>query len=54
MGNYAQKEWRVAKPARRAKVAVDETMALGGVTLALFTYILYHFIYPLVAKGILF
>ena len=54
MGNSAQKEWRMAKPARRMKVAIDETTALGGVTLALFTYILYHFIYPLIAKGILF
>ena len=54
MGNYAQKEWRVARPARRMKVAIDETTALGGVTVALFTYILYHFIYPLIAKGILF
>lgn len=54
MGNYAQKEWRGAKPARRMKVAIDETTALGGVTLVLFSYILYHFVYPLVAKGLLF
>lgn len=54
MGNYAQREWRVARPARRMKVAFDESMALGGITVALFSYILYHFIYPLIAKGILF
>lgn len=54
MKHYAQKEWRLAKPARRTKLAIDETTALGGVTLALFTYILYHFVYPLIAKGLLF
>lgn len=28
-------------------------MALGGLTFALFTYILYHFIYPMISKGLL-
>lgn len=31
----------------------DQTTALGSVTVALFGYIVYHFIYPLISKGLL-
>lgn len=53
MGNIAQREWRSSKSSRKIQQRVDQTMALGGLTLALFTYIIYHFIYPLVSKGLL-
>ena len=53
MGNYAQREWKSNRPARKVQQGVDQTIALGGLTLALFTYIIYHFIYPLVSKGLL-
>jgi hypothetical protein len=39
---------------RKSRFEIDQTAAIGGVTVALFGYILYHFIYPLIAKGLLF
>lgn len=54
MGNYAQKDWRMNRSTRKVRFELDQTTALGGVTVALFAYILYHFIYPLIAKGLLF
>ncbi|MFD2570235.1 hypothetical protein ACFSUS_06285 [Spirosoma soli] len=53
MKHTAQRDWRVSRPSRRARVAFDQTTALGGLTVALFTYIIYHFIYPLISKGLL-
>ncbi|QIP14898.1 MULTISPECIES: hypothetical protein [Spirosoma] len=49
----AQRDWRVSRPSRRARVAFDQTTVLGGLTVALFAYIVYHFIYPLISKGLL-
>jgi len=43
----------MSRPARKSRLVLDQTTALGGLTLALFTYILYHFIYPLISKGLL-
>jgi hypothetical protein len=37
----------------KSRVLFDQTTALGSVTVALFGYIVYHFIYPLIAKGLL-
>lgn len=53
MKNLAQRDWRNHRSSKKAAQGLDQTVALGGVTLALFTYILYHFIYPLLSKGLL-
>ncbi|MCK8494116.1 MULTISPECIES: hypothetical protein [Spirosoma] len=49
----AQRDWRVSRPSRKNRATFDQTSALGGLTLALFAYIVYHFIYPLISKGLL-
>lgn len=54
MANYTQREWRMGQSAPKTRTDLGQTAALGGITLALFAYIVYHFIYPLVAKGLLF
>ena len=38
----------------KSRADLGQTAALGGTTLALFAYIVYHFVYPLIAKGLLF
>ncbi len=43
----------MSRPSRKSRVSVDQTTALGGLTIALLTYIVYHFIYPLISKGLL-
>ncbi|WP_170312648.1 hypothetical protein [Spirosoma agri] len=53
MKHTTQRDWRVSRPARRSRVIFDQTTALGGLTVALFAYIIYHFVYPLVSKGLL-
>jgi hypothetical protein len=53
MKHAAQRDWRVNRPSRKTRFTFDQTAALGGLTLALFTYIVYHFIYPLISKGLL-
>lgn len=53
MKHTAQRDWRVSRPSRRSRITIDQTTALGGLTVGLFIYIIYHFIYPLVAKGLL-
>lgn len=53
MKHTAQRDWRVARPSRKTRFNLDQTTALGGLTVALFTYIVYHFVYPLIAKGLL-
>jgi hypothetical protein len=47
------KTLRTNRSTRKTQNGLDQTVALGGLTLALFTYILYHFIYPLISKGLL-
>ncbi|GAA4454937.1 hypothetical protein GCM10023189_22110 [Nibrella saemangeumensis] len=54
MRNFAQKDWRLSRSAKKSSVDMDQTTALGGLSLALFGYILYHFIYPLIEKGLIF
>lgn len=53
MEHTAQRDWRVTRPPRKTRFNTDQTTALGGLTVALFTYIVCHFIYPLIAKGLL-
>lgn len=54
MANHTQREWRMSQSNSRVSADFGQTAALGGGTLALFAYIIYHFIYPLIAKGLLF
>jgi hypothetical protein len=55
MTNYTQREWRMSHPTPKTTADLGQTtVLLGGTTLALFAYIVYHFIYPLIAKGLLF
>ena len=53
MKHTTHRDWRVSRPARKSSVSVDQTTALGGLTLLLLSYIVYHFIYPLASKGLL-
>ncbi|MBC3785180.1 hypothetical protein [Spirosoma utsteinense] len=53
MKHTVQRDWRVTRPSRKSRFNFDQTTALGGLTVALFTYIIYHFIYPLISKGLL-
>ncbi|WP_179830126.1 hypothetical protein [Spirosoma fluviale] len=53
MKNTTHRDWRLSRPARRNRFTVDQTTALGGLTLALFAYILCYFIYPMLTKGLL-
>lgn len=46
-----QRNWSSSR--NKSRVLLDQTTALGSVTVALFGYIVYHFIYPLIAKGLL-
>lgn len=54
MGNYTQREWRMSQAKSKTSTDLGQTAALGGASVALFAYIVYHFIYPLIAKGLLF
>lgn len=54
MANYTQREWRMSQSNSKSSADLGQTAALGGATLALFAYIIYHFVYPLIAKGLLF
>ena len=53
MKHTVQRDLRTGRPSRRSRGTLDQTTALGGLTIALFAYILYYFIYPMVAKGLL-
>jgi len=53
MKNTTQRDWRASRPTRKSSVSIDQTTALGGLTLLLLSYIVYHFIYPLASKGLL-
>lgn len=53
MANFPSKTARTTRSRQKMQTGIDQTMALGGITFALFTYILYHFIYPMISKGLL-
>ncbi|GAB3568046.1 hypothetical protein GCM10027578_19990 [Spirosoma luteolum] len=53
MKHTAQRPWTSTRPSRKSRVFFDQTTALAGITIALFTYIVYHFIYPMASKGLL-
>lgn len=54
MNNYTQREWRLGQAPSKSRADLGQTAALGATTVALFAYIAYHFLYPLIAKGLLF
>ncbi|QKZ15031.1 hypothetical protein [Spirosoma sp. KUDC1026] len=49
----AQRDWRTVRSSRQNRFSLDQTSVIGGLTIALLTYITYHFIYPLISKGLL-
>ncbi|GAB3336265.1 hypothetical protein GCM10027299_46120 [Larkinella ripae] len=53
MRNVVQKEWRVNRPSRRFRFEIDQISLLGVLTVMIFAYILFHFIYPIISKGLL-
>ena len=53
MKHTAHRDWRNSRTSYKNRVLFDQTTALGGLTLALFGYIVYYFIYPLMSKGLL-
>lgn len=53
MRNMAPKAWRSARVSRKVRFEIDQISFLSVLTVMIFTYILFHFIYPLVAKGLL-
>lgn len=53
MKQTVQRDTRTSRPTRKAQGAFDQTTALGSLTVALLFYIVYHFIYPLLSKGLL-
>ena len=38
---------------KEAKLAIDQTMLLGGLGLVIIAYIAFRFVYPLIEKGVL-
>ena len=54
MANYTQRDWRMGQSSPKSQSDLGQTVALGGASAALFAYIIYHFVYPLIAKGLLF
>ena len=54
MDNYTRREWRMSQAKSKTPTDLGQTAALGVASVALFVYIVYHFIYPLIAKGLLF
>ncbi len=53
MKHTTQRNWRATRPPRRMQFHFDQTTVLGGLALALFIYIVCYFVYPLMAKGLL-
>lgn len=53
MANYSSKTVRNNRSSRKTHTGINQTMVIGGLTFALFTYIIYHFIYPMISKGLL-
>jgi len=53
MRNVIHKDWRVSRPSRRVRFDLDQISFLGVLTALIFIYILFHFIYPMISKGIL-
>ncbi|QJD76971.1 hypothetical protein [Spirosoma rhododendri] len=46
-----QRNWSSTR--NKSRSFFDQTTAIGTITIALFGYIVYQFVFPLIAKGIL-
>jgi hypothetical protein len=46
--------YRLPTTGPKTRFVFDQTIAIGGATAALLGYIVYHFVYPLISKGLLF
>ncbi|WP_164851242.1 hypothetical protein [Larkinella soli] len=53
MKNVIHKEWRMNRPGRRFRFEIDQISLLSVLTVMIFVYILFHFIYPIISKGLL-
>ncbi|RAJ99794.1 hypothetical protein LX87_01490 [Larkinella arboricola] len=53
MRNSVPKEWKVSRPGRRVRFEIDQISLLGVLTVMIFAYILFHFVYPIISKGLL-
>ena len=53
MANFTSKTSQAKRFTHKMQTGINQTIALGGLTFALFTYILYHFVYPMLSKGLL-
>lgn len=49
-----QRNWgSTSSTKKEARLAIDQTVLLGGLGLLILAYIVFRFIYPLVEKGVL-
>jgi len=49
-----QRNWGGANSNKKeARLAIDQTMLLGGLGVLIFIYIVFRFIFPLIEKGVL-
>ncbi len=54
MKDVAQRNWKGINPGKKnSKLELDQATVLGSLTLLIFAYIIFRFIYPLVEKGVL-
>jgi hypothetical protein len=55
MANFQQPTTgRAIRSSRKQTFTFDQTTVIGILTLSLLIYIVYHFFYPLITKGLLF
>lgn len=54
MKGIAQRSWKEINSGKKStKIEIDQATVLGSLTLLIFAYIIFRFIYPLIEKGIL-
>ncbi|WP_234733327.1 hypothetical protein [Tellurirhabdus bombi] len=53
MRNAIHKDWRGSRSQRRFRFDIDQISFMGVLTVMIFAYILFHFIYPMISKGLL-
>lgn len=54
MKDAAQRSWKgINQGKKSSKLELDQATVLGSLTLLIFAYIIFRFIYPLVEKGVL-
>ncbi|GAB2777347.1 hypothetical protein GCM10027275_20480 [Rhabdobacter roseus] len=49
-----QRNWEGLTPSKKSgRFALDQSTLLGGLSLLIFAYIIFRFIYPMISKGVL-